>query len=151
MPTPIDFIIENRNTNVRLTKYPKFPCSVCSRNVTYNNPSILCSCCDLWVHIKCTDLWVHIKCTDLWVHIKCTDLWVHIKCTDLWVHIKCTDLTLDDYNHRIEQNNLNPALTDSEAWNCPKCTIVLNVHLYPFGLLSTPEVQGVAHRMLVKF
>ena len=33
----------------------KYPCGICSKNVNYNNPSIECTCCSYWVHIKCTD------------------------------------------------------------------------------------------------
>ena len=61
MPTPIDFIVECIKTSVDEKSYRKqpslkWPCSVCNRNVNYNNPSIQCTSCTLWTHIKCTDM-----------------------------------------------------------------------------------------------
>ena len=62
MPTPIDFIVECiiKATDVKKSK-PKHPnltwlCGVCYKNVNYNNPSIECTLCKHWTHIKCTDI-----------------------------------------------------------------------------------------------
>jgi hypothetical protein len=32
----------------------KYPCSVCSKNVTDNQKGLYCDCCLTWVHLKCT-------------------------------------------------------------------------------------------------
>ena len=59
MPVPINFLVENLkspNKNTLTNPKLKFPCGVCFKNVNYNNPSIQCTSCSHWIHIKCTDI-----------------------------------------------------------------------------------------------
>ena len=46
----------------------KYPCSVCTRNVTSCGVSYMCNRFSGWVHSKCYG-WVHSKCSG-WVHSK---------------------------------------------------------------------------------
>ena len=34
----------------------KFPCGICSKNVTNNHYAVYCDICKVWVHIKCNDI-----------------------------------------------------------------------------------------------
>ena len=36
-----------------------FPCSICNCKVKHNDKAILCTCCDLWVHIRCNNISVN--------------------------------------------------------------------------------------------
>ena len=34
----------------------KYPCGICSKNVTNNHYAVYCDNCNVWVHIKCNNI-----------------------------------------------------------------------------------------------
>ena len=69
--SPTDYLLQSvraaRQNNINKRKnepneisvLPKFPCSICNFEVKHNDRSILCTACDLWVHIKCNGISVN--------------------------------------------------------------------------------------------
>ena len=55
MTVSVDYIVGCLKNPSKNHSKLKYPCGICSKNVNYNNPSIECTCCSYWVHIKCTD------------------------------------------------------------------------------------------------
>ena len=71
MSVPTDYLIQsiksaqqaiqiNNNSNKKRSKLPKkhieFPCSICNLEVKHNDKAILCTCCELWSHIRCNNI-----------------------------------------------------------------------------------------------
>ena len=61
MSSPTDYLINSIRAskhlhNVNNNETVKYPCGVCSFEVKHNDKSILCSSCNLWVHIKCNGI-----------------------------------------------------------------------------------------------
>ena len=63
--TPIDSVISSiRHNRLRLNSLKnknhnqniEFPCGICNFEVKHNDKSILCSSCQLWIHIKCSNI-----------------------------------------------------------------------------------------------
>ena len=64
-----------------MTSTSNFPCGICHKNISANSKAILCSNCNLWIHIKCNDIsnseykilqnepddvpWFCLKCTKI--------------------------------------------------------------------------------------
>ena len=44
------------SSNVHSSSGPIFPCSVCTRNVTWRGKSVQCCTCSKWVHLRCSQL-----------------------------------------------------------------------------------------------
>ena len=57
----------------------KFPCKLCSKNVSDNDNVILCDICQTWVHIKCN----HLNYIDYKYLQGCNKPWYCPSCTSL--------------------------------------------------------------------
>ena len=60
-PIAIDFLLNSiKNSNLKnkavKSNSTKFPCGICSYEVKHNDKAILCSECQLWIHINCNDI-----------------------------------------------------------------------------------------------
>ena len=69
-----------------------------------------------------------------------------ILCTSclLWVHIKCNNTPAEDYNSLLESNSLlSDSDIDKEEWHCNKCILLNRAQIFPFGLESTHDLNGI--------
>ena len=58
-----------------------------------------------------------------------------------WIHLKCTDMSVQDHSIQLSQKQTD--VTESEHWTCPKCTLLNNAEMFPFGLLSNDYINNM--------
>ena len=58
-----------------------------------------------------------------------------------WIHVKCTDMSVQDHSNQLCQKQTD--VTESEHWTCPKCTLLNNAEMFPFGLLSNDYINNM--------
>ena len=59
------------------------------------------------------------------------------------IRIKCSATLLSEYEKIIQAREQNPGNTGNELWNCPKCNILQNAEMFPFGLESTYDLHNI--------
>ena len=58
-----------------------------------------------------------------------------------WNRVKCTDMSVQDHSIQLRQKQTD--VTESEHWTCPKCTLLNNAEMFPFGFLSNDSINNM--------
>ena len=113
MPTSIDFIIDSIGAYNNTSRNYE--------NVSQNIKSP-CGICDF--------------------PVKHNDNALHCSSCQCLVNIRCNGIPVVECNFRMQRKGNNPDLAEREKWTCLKCIINDRASIFPFGSVSTYELNN---------